>query len=119
MAVISFSRRLHDLAEANPDRPAITCGNDMVTRRELVQLGDDLAVYLHEHGVREGDMVTIAVPNSIDWFIAYLAAWRLGAIPQPISWRLPQRELDAIMELADPSAVIGVDPALDLSLIHI
>ena len=112
MAVISFSRRLHDLAEANPDRPAITCGNDMVTRRELVQLGDDLAVYLHEHGVREGDMVTIAVPNSIDWFIAYLAAWRLGAIPQPISWRLPQRELDAIMELADPSAVIGVDPAL-------
>ena len=109
MALISFSRRLHDLAEAQPHRSAITCGPDTVTRAELVQLGDDLAVYLHDHGVRQGDMVTIALPNSIDWFVAYLASWRLGAIPQPISWRLPTREFDAIMELADPSAVIGVE----------
>ena len=47
MAVISFSRRLRELAEAQPDRPAITCGDDTVTRAELVQRGDDLAVYLH------------------------------------------------------------------------
>lgn len=112
MALISFSRRLYDLAVAQPDRAAITCGADTVTRAELVQLGDDLAVYLHEHGVRQGDMVTIAVPNSIDWFIAYLATWRLGAIPQPISWRLPSREFEAIMELANPSAVIGVAEGL-------
>ena len=111
MPVISFSRRLYELARAQPDRPAVTCGDTTVTRAELVQLGDDLAVHLHEQGVREGDMVTIAVPNSIDWFIAYLATWRLGAIPQPISSRLPRRELDAIMELANPSAVVGVDPA--------
>jgi bile acid-coenzyme A ligase len=109
MALISFSRRLHDLAAAQPDRPAVTCGADSITRAALVQAGDDLAVHLHEHGVREGDMVTIAVPNSIDWFIAYLAAWRLGAVPQPISSRLPQREVESIMELADPSAVVGVE----------
>jgi bile acid-coenzyme A ligase len=54
-------------------------------------------------------MVTVAVPNSIDFFIAYIAAWRLGATPQPISSRLPQRELDAIIELANSSAVIGVE----------
>jgi bile acid-coenzyme A ligase len=111
MALISFSRRLHDLAEAQPDRPAVTCGADTITRAALVQAGDDLAVYLRERGVGEGDMVTIAVPNSIDWFIAYLAAWRLGAVPQPISARLPQREVDSIMELADPSAVVGVEVA--------
>jgi len=108
MAVISFSRRLHELAALAPDRPAVTCAGETVTRAQLVQRGDELAVYLQEHGVREGDMVTIAEPNSIDWFVAYMAAWRLGATPQPISWRLPQREFDAIMELANPSAVIGV-----------
>jgi bile acid-coenzyme A ligase len=53
-------------------------------------------------------MVTVAVPNSIDFFIAYVAAWRLGATPQPISSRLPQRELDALIELANPSAIVGV-----------
>jgi bile acid-coenzyme A ligase len=108
MAIISFNQRLRNLAEAGPDRPAITCAGTTITRAELLAAGDALAVYFHEHGVREGDMVTIAVPNSIDWFIAYLATWRLGAIPQPISWRLPQREFDAIMELANPSAVVGV-----------
>lgn len=72
-----------------------------------MQRGDNLAMHLHAQGVKAGDMVTIAVPNSIDWFVAYLAAWRLGAIPQPISSRLPQREFEAIMELANPSAVVG------------
>lgn len=108
MGIISFNQRLRNLADSAPDRPAITCSGQTVTRRELQTAGENLAVHLHARGVREGDMVTIAVPNSIDWFIAYVAAWRLGAIPQPISWRLPQREFDAIMELADPSAVVGV-----------
>ena len=109
MALISFSRRLHELAEAQPDRPSVTCGNESLTRAELVRAGDDMAVHLQGLGVREGDMVTVAVPNSLDWFIAYLAIWKLGAIPQPISARLPQREVDALLELASPSAVVGLE----------
>jgi bile acid-coenzyme A ligase len=109
MALISFSARLRELAEADPDRAALTCGPDTLTRAELLAHGEHLAVHLAGLGVREGDMVTVAVPNSIDWFIAYLGIWRLGAIPQPISARLPQREVDALLELANPSAVVGLD----------
>ena len=101
MAFISFSTRLRELAEADPSRPALTCDTDTLTRAELVAHGDHLAVHLAGLGVKAGDMVTVAVPNSIDWFIAYLAIWRLGAIPQPISARLPQREVDALLELAN------------------
>ena len=108
--MISFIQRLEDLADERPDAIAITCDNDSITRRELLQQGYSLAVHLHESGTREGDMVTVAVPNSIDFFVAYVAAWRLGATPQPISSRLPQREQDAIIELANPSAVVGVEP---------
>ena len=108
MGTISFVDRLRRLADADPGRVAITCGDSSVTRSELMRLGENLAVHLASNGVGHGDMVTIATPNSIDWFIAYVAAWRLGAIPQPISWRLPQREFEAIMELADPPAVVGV-----------
>ena len=108
--MISFIQRLEDLAAESPDFVAVSCENDSITRRELMQRGYDLAVHLHESGTREGDMVTVAVPNSIDFFVAYVAAWRLGATPQPISSRLPQREQDAIIELADSSAVIGVEP---------
>lgn len=108
MAIISFSTRLDQLAAAEPDRPAVTCGDLTVSRAELVGRGDDLAVVLRDHGVGLGDMVTIALPNSVDWFVAYLACWRLGAVPQPVSWRLPAPELHAILDLARPKVVIGL-----------
>ena len=108
MAVVSFSRRLRQLAVSHADRPAVTCGDESVSYAELAELIDDLAVDLRDRGVIEGDMVTIALPNSVDWFVAFAAAWRLGATPQPVSARLPQREIDAIVELANPSAVLGV-----------
>ncbi len=108
MAVVSFSLRLRQLAVSHANRPAVTCGDESVSYAELAELIDDLAVDLRDRGVSAGDMVTIALPNSVDWFVAFAAAWRLGATPQPVSARLPQREIDAIVELANPSAVLGV-----------
>ena len=66
-------------------------------------MGRDLAA----RGVQLGDMVTIALPNSVDWFVAQHAVWRIGAIPQPVSARLPGREMEAIVELANSRLVVG------------
>ncbi len=110
MPLISFSRRLADLAESDPDRPAITCGPETVTRSELLRRADDLARELADGDVGEGSMVSIALPNSVDWFVATVAAWRIGAIPQPLSSRLPRRELEALVELADSAVVVGAEP---------
>jgi bile acid-coenzyme A ligase len=108
VSFVSFNRQLQLLADAAPGRPAITCGDHSVTRAQFVRLVDELAFELRDLGVVHDDMVTIALPNSIDWFVAFAAAWRVGATPQPISSRLPAREIAAIMELADPKVVIGV-----------
>jgi bile acid-coenzyme A ligase len=109
MAIVSFSRRLAEMAAADPSRTAITCREHSVTRAELEVAADALARQLFDDGVRVGDLVTIALPNSVDWFIAVAATWKIGAIPQPVSSRLPARELTAIIELADPRVVLGVD----------
>lgn len=58
-------------------------------------------------GVRKGSLVTIALPNSIGFLEAAIAAWKLGATPQPVSNRLPDRERQAIVELADSALVLG------------
>jgi bile acid-coenzyme A ligase len=113
VALISFARRLTDLANAAPDRPSITCGTTSLTRAEFDAASIRLARDLRTRGVENGDMVTIALPNSVDWFVAVAACWKLGAIPQPVSARLPLRELHAIIELAHPKVVIGVDEAPD------
>ena len=110
MAIVSFSRRLADLAAADPSRAAITCGEDTLTRAELETAADALARQLLEDGVKHGEMVTIALPNSIDWFVAVVATWKIGATPQPVSSRLPARELAAIVDLADPRVILGAEP---------
>jgi bile acid-coenzyme A ligase len=109
MAIVSFSRRLADHAAAAPAAPAITCGEDSVTRAELETAADALARQLLKDGVKLGDLVTIALPNSVDWFVAVVASWKIGATPQPVSARLPARELAVIVELADPPVVLGAD----------
>jgi len=105
----SFGEVLNDLAVADPARPAITCADVTVTRRDLDERTNALARAYAEVGVGPGSFVTIGLPNSIEFLESAIATWKLGAIPQPISPRLPQRELDAIVELINPAIVVGVD----------
>jgi bile acid-coenzyme A ligase len=108
--MVPFARRLADLADAAPDRPAVSCGEARLTRRELDDRATALAHDLAARGVTVGAMVTIALPNSVDWFVAAVAAWKLGAVPQPVGPHLPVPELAAIVDLADPVVAIGVPP---------
>ena len=110
MATISYARRFTDLAAAAPERVLITCGDESITRADFESSANRLARDLQGRGVVLGDMVTIALPNSIAWFVTAAACWKLGAIPQPVSYRLPPSELHAIVELADSRLVVGVEP---------
>jgi bile acid-coenzyme A ligase len=102
-----FSR----LAELAPDEPALTCEGRTVTRGELEASTNRLARAYAERGVGVGDYVTIVLPNSIEWIQAALAAWKLGAVPQPLPARLPDAELDGLLALRPRALLVGrTDP---------
>ena len=107
MPLISFPARLDQHAAALPDAPAVSCGNEGITRGELRSAARRLARELAGLGVGHGDFVTVALPSSVDWFVAYCACWNLGAIPQPASPMRPARELAAIVEASGSMVVIG------------
>jgi bile acid-coenzyme A ligase len=104
-----FVTTLADLAAADPDRPALTDHERSVSRADLERRTNRLARDLAARGVVEGDLVTIGLPNSVAFFEAAIALWKLGATPQQVSSRLPKAELDAIIELASPRLIIGLD----------
>ncbi len=110
MTVRSVPTLLTLAAERDPHAPAITCADDSVTRQELRERTNRMARAFAELGVGEGSLVTIGLPNSIAFFEAAIAAWKLGAVPQPVSNRLPDRERQAIVELADSALVLGANP---------
>ena len=111
MAILSYSRAIADNAARNPDRVAITCGDDAVTWAQLESRTNRLARAYAGLGVTPNSFVTVGLPNSVAFFEACVAVWKLGATPQPISYRLPDRERQAIVELANSSLVVGADPA--------
>jgi bile acid-coenzyme A ligase len=116
--LIPMVEALRGLAEARPEAPALTVeGEGTLSWGELDRRTSRLARTFEGLGVEEGDFVTIGLPNSLGFIEAAIAALKLGAVPQMVSHRLPERERAAIVELAGSKLVLSepldVDGTLD------
>lgn len=94
-------------AGKNPARPAVTFNDITISYAELDARSNRKARQLAALGVGEGDVVTLAVPNGIEFFETVFGVWKLGATPNNVSSKLPAAELQAIVELAKPRLIIG------------
>jgi len=97
---------------ARPDRPAIIQGDRVVLYRDLDGIVRRGAAHLLHLGIGEGDVVGIALRDSIDHLLALYMAARLGAVALPLDWRWTDLEKRAVAErfhaklvLIEPDAV--------------
>ncbi|HQT52202.1 MAG TPA: class I adenylate-forming enzyme family protein, partial [Phenylobacterium sp.] len=105
--MISLGAKLKAFAQSQPDAPAVSCGDVTLSYSQFHRLTNRAARGLLAYGVKHGDLVTLGLPNSTDFAVACWAMWKIGATPQPVAFRLPQAELEAIMELAKTPVVIA------------
>jgi bile acid-coenzyme A ligase len=105
---MSYAAALRLHAERTPDRAALSCSGRTLSFTALDRASTRLARAYAERGVGPGDFVTIALPNGEEFVTACFAIWKLGAVPQPVSWKLPERERNAILAEAKPALVVGV-----------
>ena len=110
MAARSIGRIIGSLAEQSPHQTAITYEDRSLTWLELDKRTNRLARAYQQFGVSPDDLVTIALPNGIEFYESALAIWKLGATPQPISARLPRLEAEAIVRLAGSKLIVGAEP---------
>ena len=103
----TFIEQYEQLTAADPDRPVLTFGGTTLTRVELLHRSEALARHLVDLGVEEGDYVSLVLPNGVEMIVASLASWMAGAIPQPLSVKIARGELEAILEITGPRAVVG------------
>jgi bile acid-coenzyme A ligase len=102
------------MTKRDPGAVAIIHEERAVARQELESRSNRLARAFADCGVVANDLVTVALPNGVEFFEACLAAWKLGATPNPVSSRLPASERRAIVATADPALVVGAE-AVDLA----
>ncbi|GGC88030.1 AMP-binding protein [Chelatococcus reniformis] len=99
-------------ANRDPTRPAVTCDDMTVSYAQLDAGANRKARQLANLGVCEGDVVTLAVPNSVEFYETVFAVWKLGATPNIVSSKLPAAELRAIVDLAKPRLIISEQQAV-------
>lgn len=99
--------RVAELARQYGDAPAVVCEGTTRSWTELDSRTNRLARALLSRGVAHGDLLTIGLPNSVEFVEACIAAWKVGAVPQPVSAALPPLELQGIVELAAPPLVVA------------
>jgi len=66
LARVSYGRRITDLASLDPDALAYVFRGETLSRGELESRTNRLARAYAERGVKQGDLVTLAAPNSLD-----------------------------------------------------
>lgn len=107
---VALSSILAHHARRSPGRLAVIEGDARISYEELDARTNRRARMLAAHGVDEGDFVTIALPNGIEFYETTFALWKLGAIPNVISAKLPRPEMEAIIDLVRPRTFVGTNP---------
>jgi bile acid-coenzyme A ligase len=103
----SYVSRLAQLARERPDaRPYHHLGADGrdsgFTWFWLDTRSSQLAGALAERGLSYGDRLEIAFHNSPELMLSVFAAWKLGSVPVPVRWDLPDWERTRLRQVIEP-----------------
>jgi acyl-coenzyme A synthetase/AMP-(fatty) acid ligase len=79
---------------------------------ELIACSAGLSGAFAARGVRRGDVVMTLVGNRIEWVLALLACWRMGAVALPCSTQLRRQDLELRVTAANPKLCVGEDALL-------
>src|SRR4051812_48557537 len=102
---------LRETAARHPDALAFVEMYERMTFADWDRAADGVASLFARDGVGPGTVVVLVLPSSIDYAVCYQAAMRLGAITSGINPRLGAREVESIMERAQPALVVIDDGA--------
>lgn len=107
---------LRETAAAAPDHTALIFFGARTSYAELDRAADRFAHVLRSLGVEKGDRVSLHLPTSPAFVIAFMGAVRAGAIAVPMNPLYVERELSVLFEQTAPKVSVTIDllvPRLD------
>jgi non-ribosomal peptide synthetase component E (peptide arylation enzyme) len=102
----TFSAILKRHAGAHPEREALVDRGRRVTYAELLRRVDRVAARLGALGVGPGDVVTLQLPNWVEFAYVFFALDRLGAVANQIGPDFRSREVEYIIRFSESRAFV-------------
>ena len=99
---------LRTRTEAAPDKTFLFSQIDgrEFSYSEFAQAVNRLAGLLANAGIKKGDVVSLLMPNSVEYVIAYFACWHLGALAGPINSLLKTEELSYVISNSEARVLL-------------
>ena len=101
---------IDDGLRERPDAPALLFKGRTMSLRDLDRLSSAFANTLLGLGVTKGDRVAVLLPNSPQFFICELGAWKIGAILVPLNPIYTEDELVGPLKDTSPKVVVTLTP---------
>lgn len=76
------------------------------TYAEFEKVVTATAALLASHDVRREDVVSLLMPNSAEYIIAYFACWKLGALAGPVNSLLKEEEIAYVINNSEAKAIV-------------
>ncbi len=104
----SIPELLKQRVDATPDKPFLFSETDkrQFTYKEFEAAVGRTARMLAAEGVEKGDVVSLLMPNSVEYVIAYFACWQIGALAGPINSLLKSQEIAYVISNSDAKALL-------------
>ena len=100
---------LRGSAERAPDRTAMVFFGARTSYAQLDRAADRFAHVLRSMGVEKGDRVSLHLPTSPAFVIAFMGAMRAGALAVPMNPLFVERELGILLAETEPRVSVTVD----------
>ena len=104
---------LADAARESPDRTALLFKGGTMTYAKLETLSNAFAAALQALGVKKGDRVATLLPNSPQFMIAELGAWKVGAILNPLNALYTDEDLEAALKTTEAETIVVLNRFYD------
>jgi non-ribosomal peptide synthetase component E (peptide arylation enzyme) len=103
---LTFHDVVDRVADEDPDRPAVTGPERSLTYGTLAENSRSIAAGFRALGIKSTEMVTIQLPNCVEFIECFLACSRIGVPPALMLPRHREQELRHILDLTDSTAVV-------------
>lgn len=104
----SLRELLENRVDTYPDKTFLFSATDerSYTYKEFDEAVNRLVRLLSVSGFKKGDVISLLMPNSVEYIIAYFACFKLGAIAGPVNSLLKPHEITYVINNSEAKALL-------------
>src|SRR6266550_8632870 len=104
----NLGQLLSQRAAASPEKHFIFSEEDgrRFSYAEFHQAVGRATRLMQSRNIVKGDVVSLLMPNSVEYLIAYFACWQLGALAGPVNSLLKEEEISFVLNNSEAKTIL-------------